>query len=125
MNKQQRELRARQALELHLGGATYQQIADALGFASKSSAHGAVREALAARPSVDESDPVAVEVARLDAMLAGLWPKARKGDVAAIDRVLKISERRLAVTALGRPVEEAPADPLDELKARRDGKRAG
>ena len=127
MNRKDRLERNQKALELHLGGATYQQIADLLGFASKSTAHGAVPEALSARAeAADTADPVAVELARLDAMLVGgLWSKARRGDVQAIDRVLKISERRLAIQALARPAVVEDADPLDELRARRDGKRAG
>lgn len=40
-----------------------------------------------------EVDP-RLEIDRLDRMLAGLWATAAAGDSAAVDRVLKISERR-------------------------------
>lgn len=126
MNAKDRAERNQRALELHLAGATYERIAQVLGFASKATAHACVKAALAARP-VEDGDPADVELARLDAMLVGLWPKARKGDVHAVDRVLKISERRVALMALtSRPATgPAPVDPLDELRARRDNKRAG
>lgn len=100
MTSQPDDRRAR-ALELHLAGASYQTIADQLGYASKASAHKMVQEALTnlGRPE-GVSEAVDTEVARLDAMLTGLWPKARRGDVQAVDRVLKISERRSALLAL-------------------------
>lgn len=126
MAKSRTPERAAQALELHLAGATYDKIAAALGFANRGGAYKAVQAALAARKSIDgRAEVVAVEVARLDAMLTGLWPQARRGDVAAVDRVLKIGERRLALLALPRSPANAPepsADPLDELRERRDRK---
>jgi hypothetical protein len=81
--------RRQQALQLHLAGATFQAIADTLGYANRGTAHKVVHEAL------DELAPdikphQATKVARIDAMLQGLWPKARKGDVQAIDRVIKL-----------------------------------
>lgn len=116
------------ALELHLAGASYAAIADALGYASRTGAYAAVQEALAAaQPTVLAEEAVRGELARLDAMLTGLWPKARRGDVQAVDRVLKIGERRsallsLGTTGTGKPQEERTG--LDELRARRAGRRA-
>lgn len=93
--------RRAKALELHLAGASYQTIADQLGYASKASAHKIVQQALDELGTPDVSEGGAsTELARLDAMLTGLWPKARRGDVAAVDRVLKISERRAAIQAM-------------------------
>lgn len=129
MNAKDRAARDKQALELFLAGAPYSRIAEVLGYASKASAHASVRRALSApAEEAEDTDPIDVELARLDALLAGLWPKARKGDVHAVDRVLKISERRVALQALATaraPQDSGPVDPLDELKARRDQKRAG
>ncbi|MGK5171831.1 hypothetical protein [Geodermatophilus sp. CPCC 205761] len=119
--------RAAQALELHLAGAGYDRIAAVLGYANRGGAYKAVQAALAARPAAPEhSEVIAVELARLDALLTGLWPKARRGDVQAVDRVLKIDERRAELRALvprPAPAADSPADPLDELRARRDHKR--
>jgi hypothetical protein len=115
--------RHNRALELHLGGATYAAIAGLLGYASKSGARKAVQTALGDRR--DLSDAVRTELARMDAMLTGLWAKARRGDLQSVDRVLKISERRTYLL-LSLPADEpVPAvTALDQLRARRAaGKR--
>lgn len=39
-------------------------------------------------------DLVAIELKRLDLMAEAIWDKASEGDTAAIDRLLKIAERR-------------------------------
>lgn len=97
MTSRSDEQRARRpkALELRLAGATYEMIAQQCGYASRSGAYKAVQVALeeAGSPAT-EGEELATELARLDAMLIGLWGNARRGDVQAIDRVLKISERR-------------------------------
>lgn len=89
------------ALELHLAGASYQAIANALGYGNKGTAYAAVQKALKDAQSEQAAAAVAEhaqsELARLDAMLTGLWPKARKGDLGAVDRVLKIEERRAQI----------------------------
>jgi hypothetical protein len=111
-DQRQREERQRKALDLHLTGLSYSQIAAELG-TSKSRAHDYVKTALgsaveappAGMPSLDRD----TALARLDAMLSGLWPKARTGDVAAVDRVLKIEERRaqlLATASRATPVQD-------------------
>ena len=87
------------ALELHLAGATYDTIAEQVGYASRSGAFAAVQAALDAGVPVGD-DLVQTELARLDAMLSSVWAKARRGDLAAVDRVLKISERRTALGVL-------------------------
>jgi len=102
-----RERRA-QALELHLAGASYAQIADRLGYASRSAAFECVQAALRETQTLDE-DTGLLTLARLDAMLTALWPKARRGDVRAVDEVLRIEERRAEVLARLRP--QVPADP--------------
>lgn len=95
MAEEPRDRRAR-ALELHLAGASYQAIADALGYASRGSAHDAVQKALEDL-APDASQFEATAIARIDAMLQGLWPKARRGDVQAIDRVLRLEQERRAL----------------------------
>lgn len=47
----------------------------------------------------------ALEADRLDRLHSALWARAVKGEVEAIDRVLRISERRERLTALPRPNE--------------------
>lgn len=84
----------RQAVELRLAGATYQQIADRLAFANHSGARKAVQAGLKEAIREPAEEVLDRELARLDSMLLGLWDKARRGDVFAVDRVLKIMDRR-------------------------------
>ena len=87
------------ALEMRLAGATYDAIAKALGYAGTSGAFAAVQEGLAATQRPEDDATTLTELARLDAMLTGLWAKARRGEVTAVDRVLRIEERRDAILA--------------------------
>lgn len=117
------EKRQRQALELHLAGATYEEIARQCEYASRSGAHKAVQKALADRRPPDsapaDAKPAETELARLDAMLQGLWPKARKGDVAAVDRVLVIEQRRAQLLQQAEPQKGSTRDQLAERRAAR------
>jgi hypothetical protein len=61
------------AIELHLAGTPIKDIADQLGVAVMV-ARKLVKDALDER--------VATEIARIDAMIAGLWARARRGDEA-------------------------------------------
>jgi hypothetical protein len=120
--------RQAKALELHLAGTSYEAIAKAVGYASKSGAYKAVRAALASQGLTAKSaEVIESELARLDALLMGLWPRARRGDVQAVDRVLKIGERRQQLLeARNAGPAEAPAPrgtALDELTQRRKQSR--
>ena len=92
--------RQRNALELAKAGVPYDTIAQRLGYTNRSGAWKAVQAAMQAtiRPAAD--DVRAMQVARLDDLLAGLWALARKGNVAAVDRALKIEERRAKLLGL-------------------------
>lgn len=105
------EGRRARALELHLAGANYDKIAEMVGYASKGSAHKAVQEALNSEaPSPNSAEELQTELARLDALLAGLWQRARRGEVQAVDRVLKIGERRAALLTLDTAGSSGPAE---------------
>jgi len=97
----QQEAQARereaQAMELRKAGASYPAIARQLGYASHEGARQAVVRVLDALEveSAESGQQVRrLEMERLDALLVGLWKKARDGDVQAVDRALKIMERR-------------------------------
>jgi hypothetical protein len=88
----------------------------------------AVREAIerharAAQESHSEAVAIALELDRLDVMLAGLWPQAAAGEVSAVDRVLKIGERRDKLLGLHLEASRAAflngaaADNLEDLSA--------
>lgn len=115
------EKRAR-ALELRLAGATYAEIAKAVGYTNKGTAHAAVKQALEAARDIETPEVAETELARLDAMLTGLWAKARRGDVAAVAMVLKIQERRATILDSS-TITRATPPPVDEIAARRKARR--
>lgn len=95
----------RQALELRRAGLGYESIGTKLGL-GKSQAHRLVIAALAesrAQVAANADDLRAEELSRLDAMLTGLWPSARNGAGASVDRVIKIMERRAKLLGLDAP----------------------
>jgi len=95
--------RQRQALELRKAGTGYAAIAEQLGYASHSGAIKAVQTAMR-RTLQEPADALrALEAARLDDLLRGVWVAARGGDVAKIDRVLRIMQRRAALLGLDAP----------------------
>jgi hypothetical protein len=116
----------RQALELRRAGVTYEVIARQLGYADRTGAYRAVRTALAQNIKEPADDVRALELERLDALLRGVWVPATQGNVQALDRVLKIMDRRAALLGLDEPVKidlrpfilaEAQRMGLDEAEA--------
>lgn len=97
--------RRRQALELRKAGATYDRIAQQLGFANRGGAYRAVETALREITAEPAQDVRQLELERLDALLLGLWPQARKGNQGAVDRVLRIMERRAKLLGLDAPTK--------------------
>ena len=95
-----RQLRA---LELRKQGKQYSEIAAELGYASGSGAHAAVRGALKKTLQEPADELRAIENARLDAMLAALWPAIERGDAKAIAAGVKLSERRAKLNGLDKP----------------------
>lgn len=114
------------ALQLRRAGATYDQIANQLGYADRSGAYRAVRRALDEAVHEPAGESLNLELERLDALMLGLWGKASKGDVKAVDAVLRIMDRRSRVRfeAAALPVSDE-SDPVDELQARREHRRKG
>lgn len=95
--------RASMAFELRKAGVPYDQIATKLGYQSPRSAESAVARVLEGKyTSQDVEKVVAMELARLDALQAVAWRRAKEGDLRAIDRILKIMERRAQYLGLDR-----------------------
>lgn len=95
-----------QALELRRAGLSYATIARRIGL-SKSRAHALVQLGLQearAQNAASAEELRVEELSRLDGMLAKVYPKAAKGDLQAVDRVLKIGERRAKLLGLEAPV---------------------
>jgi len=113
--------RAKEAVALRLAGRTYDEIAAALGCG-----HGTAYRAVAGHLAATRAEAAEtaqelreVELQRLDRLLAVVGPMAEKGDLAAVDRVLRIQERRAAYLGL-----DAPKASLVAVDARPDTVRA-
>jgi predicted DNA-binding protein (UPF0251 family) len=99
--------REKRALELRRMGYRYDQIAEALGI-SQNTAWNAVQRAFKrACCLVDEEARVQreLDLQRLDAALAAIWPKVRQGNTAAVDRLVRLLERRSRLLGLDAPTE--------------------
>lgn len=97
------------ALQLRRSGLSFERIGAAIGV-TRQAAHQMVKVSMEhARSQISASadELRAEEVSRLDGMLEAVWKKAIKGDVQAIDRVLKIGERRAKLLGLDAPVRTA------------------
>lgn len=101
--------RTRKALELRKAGATYDQIAAQLGYGNRSNAYRAVKEAIHEIIREPAEEVLQLELARLDALLLGCWQKAKTGDSRAIDRAIRVMERRSAYLGLDAPKKTATA----------------
>ena len=91
------KMRTSAALELRMLGHTYDDIADVLGYASKSGAHNAIKRAVTSRLDRNIEKYRIDALARLDLMQAILWPKVQLGDAQAVKIVSKLIDQRLQV----------------------------
>jgi len=107
-----------QALELRKAGATYQMIADQLGYASPKGAHKAVRSAMREALSEPAEAVRQLEALRLDAALLAIWRRVTKGDDKAIDRLLGIMKRRMELFGLAAPRRQEFSGLIATLSAR-------
>lgn len=90
------------ALALRREGMSYEAIAQRLGI-SQPTAWRDVSDALKALQQEPAEDLRKIEVQRLDDLLLALWPKAKKGHPASVDRVIRIMERRARLLGLDAP----------------------
>lgn len=102
------------ALGLRMRGLTFAQIGRELGVTTQA-AHGAVSRALARslrETSQTAEELRALELHRLDAMLAALWPMVEAGEIAAINAALRVGERRAKLTGIDAVKDEKVCQPL-------------
>lgn len=91
---------------MRLQGYTYEEIADKLGYADSSGAYRAVKRAKeqVKDAAVENAEEILrMELDRLDRMQRGLWKEAIEGSPGAVDRILKIMERRAKLLGLDAP----------------------
>ena len=83
-----------ESFTLRMAGASYQQIADQVGYADPSGAYRAFNRALN-RIIMEEPDEMRLlELSRLDRIQIEIYRNATQGQLGAVDRYLKIAERR-------------------------------
>jgi len=102
-----------QAIALRIAGCSYKEIAEQLGL-SCGGAHKTVMRVLekdAAKTAEDAERLRQMELMRLDRMLLGLWTQAKAGNQGAVDRVLRIMERRSKYLGLDAPVRRELSGP--------------
>lgn len=95
--------RSMKALELRKAGATYENIAQMLGYSSKSTAFSAVNRLMQTAKREGSKEAFEIELRRLDDLFMTLWPLARQGEMPAIDRCLRIMERRAKMLGIDAP----------------------
>ena len=111
--------REQQCLELRRAGVDYQTIAERVeGVTNRGTAHRLVQSALKRTLAEPAADVRTLEADRLDRLQAAVWPAALRGDVKAIDRVLRISDQRCRLLGLNAPIKTELTVALDEGQAR-------
>jgi hypothetical protein len=119
--------RQRRAMDLKLAGATFEQIAQQIGYADASGAYRAVQRGLTEtqRPAADELRETFSR--RLDRLLLAVWPQAVHGDLKAVECARRLVDQQAKLHGANLPVksevdvtvtERSAADAaLDELVA--------
>ena len=100
--QKERAERAKQALQLRLEGDSYPRIAEKLGH-SQSTIYTDVQKALRDIPKPEADQLRKEEQARLDLLQKAVWNQALDGDVASVDRAVKIIDRRIRLLGLDAP----------------------
>lgn len=117
-------------MNLRLSGATYQQIAEAAirqfgaehlpkNYNAPQAGQDVIRELqkLDVERETGRAELVRLELERLDRMLLAIWQQVVSGHLGAVDRGLRISERRAKMLGLDAPTKVAPTTPDGEKPA--------
>jgi DNA-binding transcriptional MerR regulator len=86
--------KATKALRLREAGLTYEEIAQQLNLSNRGAAHNLVKRHLKRYVDEPAEEHLALELSRLDMLTRALSTKVAKGELGAIDRYLKVMERR-------------------------------
>lgn len=82
------------AQQLRLAGATWDEIAEALGYQSGPTAHATVKRNTAQLAKQSREELMSLDLERLDMLQLVHWRAARQGDLKATEMVLKIMAMR-------------------------------
>lgn len=101
----QREL---DALELRKAGATYSQIGDQLGITEQGAYAAVVRslKRIVEQTSEEAAAVRTLEIERLDRLFLAAYRQAKEGHLGAIDRCVRLMERRAKLLGLDAPVKQ-------------------
>lgn len=105
-------MREQSALKLRMSGATFEDIGKSLNI-TKQAAHAAVLRALKKANEKLTEDAIMLrelEMHRLDRLFMGIYKDATAGSFGAIDRAIKIMERRAKMMGLDIPTAVANVD---------------
>ena len=97
--------RQKQALELRLAGASFEQIGQALNYSCASSAYRAVQSAIAKVPEPAVREYRLVNTWRLNRLRINNWQAAQSGDPKAIEVELKIQQEEARLLGLYAPTK--------------------
>ncbi len=86
------EVNSLRTVELRRAGVSFEQIAERLGYDSVAQARAVYEAAVKDNDDIRFSSDL--EAARLERLHTAVWPAAAQGDVQAIDRVIRLGERR-------------------------------
>lgn len=99
------QTRGTKALAMRVEGATFAEIASALGYANPSGAYKAVSRTLTDIDQELSSELRGLQLARLETLLAEVWPMATSSrhprQIAAVHQLLNIMERMNRVAGVG------------------------
>jgi len=96
-------------VELASQGLNYAEIAEAVGYANKSSARKAVVGALSEHTVEAVEHLRSVESERLNALQASIWDAALAGDIRAVEGALRIINARVNLLGLAARGNETPS----------------
>lgn len=116
--------RDRQVLELRRAGVTFDVIAEQLKFRDVATAHASFLRALSGTLPAPRDEAKRLELDRLDRLQTTLWPKALRGDLQAVDRLVTAAQERvrivstdpLPLTEERGPIETATSEECDRLR---------
>ena len=97
----------RKAIELRRAGYTYDEIAQAIGYADHTGARDAVTRAIRrATSDAGVGELRQQELDRLDRLQRAVWTTAIQGDAQAVAQALRIIDRRCKLLGLDAPIKQ-------------------
>lgn len=105
--------RAAAVIRFRKAGLTYDEIGEQVGL-TKGRISKILKqhlEAVRTKTEEDTEEYVRLENARLDQLWKGIYPQAIRGSLGAIDRAIKIMDRRAKLLGLDAPSKTALTDP--------------